>query len=539
MNDRGEAGRAVRDGGEAGVPAFIDIGTNSVRLLVVGLHGSSWSVLTQQKEAVRLGEGEFGDEPTLQAAAMDRAVAVGARFAELARAHGAHEITTVATAAVREAANRDVFVRRMRREAGLLVHVVSGAEEARLIFLGVLSRVHAGDRRLLVLDIGGGSTELAIGGAQGAEAVESMRLGALRLTASGPQSGDGPVSGADYRELRRRAELALAPLARRLQGLPVDLAVGTSGSAVSLAAVAARTLLDQAPAAEQPLSRADLRKVAKALRTLPLDERRKVPGLNPARADIVVAGAAILETVMEMLGLRTITTLANCGLREGLLMDHLARHDHGAAAGSVRERSVLHLAHVTGGDDVHSRHVAALGEQLFDSSEAAGLHDLGELARDLLRYAALLHDIGSLLSYSDHQRHTHYLIRNADLLGFDQEEIAVMAAVAFFHRKGLPRAGHEVMRAVDPGDREMVRWLSLFLRLAEVLDRGHAGAVAEATLSRDAAREVVLTVRPRGDWRLEQWGLQSRSGALRKALRADLRLAVAAEDGTVRDLGIL
>jgi exopolyphosphatase / guanosine-5'-triphosphate,3'-diphosphate pyrophosphatase len=534
------AGAAVAaEPADGGVLAFIDIGTNSVRLMVVELHGRSWSVLTQQKETVRLGEGEFGDRPVLLPEAMDRTVAVGSRFAELARAHGAQDVVAVTTAAVREAENREAFLRRMREEAGLLVHVVSGPEEARLIFLGVLTRVRAGDRRLLVVDIGGGSTELARGDAVGAHEVESLRLGAIRLTAIAPSTGDGKVPGRVYRELRRQAELALAPVARRLGDRSGDDAFGTSGSIVNLAAVAARTLHDESAQAEQTLTRGDLRKVAKMLRDLPLDERRAVPALNPDRADIVVAGAAILETVMDGLGLTTITAIAGCGLREGLLMDYLARHDHLAAAGSVRERSVLHLAQVTGGGDAHSLHVAGLAEQLFDSARAAGLHTLGARSRELLRYAALLHDIGVLLSYEDHHRHTHYLIRNADLLGFDQEEIAVMAAAAFFHRKGAPRARHEVMRTVDPGDRETVRWLSLFLRLAEVLDRGHAGAVAEAALSRRGAREVLLTVHPARDWRLEEWGLRRAASSLRKTLRRELRLLVVEPDGASHDLGLL
>ena len=171
-----------------------------MRLIVVEIHGGrSWSVVTQQKETVRLGDGEFGEHAELQQAAMDRTLLVCARFAELARAHGAADVVTVATAAVREAANRDAFVRRMRDEAGLHVRVVSGAEEARLIFLGVLSRVHVRDERLLVVDIGGGSTELAVGDSRGAAAVESMRLGAIRLTALEPP-GDGPVPAAVYRE---------------------------------------------------------------------------------------------------------------------------------------------------------------------------------------------------------------------------------------------------------------------------------------------------------------------------------------------------
>ncbi len=468
--------------------AFIDIGTNSVRLMVVTLRGSrSWSVITLQKEPVRLGEGEFGKRPALTTPAMDRTILVCARFAELGRAHGARVVVAVATAAVREAANREVLVQRMRDEAGLDVHVVSGAEEARLIYLGVLSRVHVNDERLRVVDIGGGSTELAVGGGGGADAVESLRLGAIRLTAAvTPGLGEGPVSGAAYRDLRRRVQLSLAPLVRRLGAWPADVTYGTSGTIVNLAAVAARMIHGQMPAREQQLTRKDLRTVAKALRTMPLAQRREAPGLNPARADIVVAGAAILETVMDELGIEAIVALAQCGLREGLLMDYLAKHEYGTDTDSVRERSVLHLAHVTGGDDAHGRHVAALALELFDSAGAAGMHSLDQRARELLRYAALLHDVGSLLSYADHERHSYYLIHNADLLGFDQEEIAVMAATAFFHRKALPKARHAAFQTVDPADRETVRWLSLFVRLAEVLDRGHAGVVRHVSLSRGA-----------------------------------------------------
>jgi exopolyphosphatase/guanosine-5'-triphosphate,3'-diphosphate pyrophosphatase len=385
------------------------------------------------------------------------------------------------------------------------------------------------DERVLVVDIGGGSTELAVGGSEGADAVESLRLGAIRLTAAAPPQGDGPVSGAAYRDLRRRVQHGLAPLVRRLSDWPADVAYGTSGTIVNLAAVAARMLHNQMPEREQPLTRKDLRAVAKALRSMPLEERRDTPGLNPARADIVVAGAAILETVMEELGVDVIVALTQCGLREGLLMDYLAKHDYGAGADSVRERSVLHLAHVTGGGDAHSRHVAALALELFDSSHAAGLHSLGRHSRELLRYAALLHDIGSLLSYTGHHRHSFYLIHNADLLGFDQEEIAVIAATAYFHRKGLPKARHAAFQSVDPANRDTVRWLSLFLRLAEVLDRGHTGVVRHARLSRERPRRAILTVTPAGDWRLEQWGLESRRETLEKALGARLRV-VAADD---------
>ena len=230
------------------------------------------------------------------------------------------------------------------------------------------------------------------------------------------------------------------------------------------------------PGRDEPLTRKDLRAVAKRLRATTADERRSVPGLAPARVDIIVAGAAILDTLMEDLGIETIVALDECGLREGLLLDDLARagqHElkHGAG---VRERSVLQLARSTSFDETHARQVARLALELFDSARATGLHRLGPEERELLDYAALLHDIGTFLSYTRHHQHTYYLIRHADLVGFDQGEIAIMAATAYFHRKALPAPRFEAFSGLDRRSRKVVRRLGAFLRLAEYLDRGHA-----------------------------------------------------------------
>src|SRR5450759_4955808 len=393
---------------------FIDVGTNSVRLMVVRLEPDrSWSTITLQKEPVRLGEGAFGAESALQPAAMDRAALVCRSFADLARSHGAATVIAVATAATREAGNQAAFVRRLREEAGIDVHVVSGQEEARLIFLGVLSRVHLGERRALVIDIGGGSTEVALGDHTGAEYLDSLRLGAIRLTSEFPQaSADPPVSAQVYEAMRRRVQVEAARIRRQLAGERIDVVFGTSGTIRNLASVVVRALRDETPQRVDAVSRDEVRKVAKLLRSMGLEERRAVSGLNPLRADIVIAGAAILDALMEDLGLAEIQAVAECGLREGLVVDHLARGAHEASpkAPSVRERSVLQLARACAFDEPHARHVAGLALELFDSAAAAGLHRYGDEQRELLGHAALLHDIGTFLSYSDHHLHSLSLI---------------------------------------------------------------------------------------------------------------------------------
>jgi len=501
---------------------FIDIGTNSVRLMVVRLEPDrSWSTITLQKEPVRLGEGEFGAESALQPAAMDRATLVCRSFAELARSHGAATVIAVATSATREAGNQAAFVRRLREEAGIDVHVVSGQEEARLIFLGVLSRVHLGERRALVIDIGGGSTEVALGDHAGAEYLDSLRLGAIRLTSEFPEaSADPPVSAKVYEAMRRRVQVEAARIRRQLAGERIDVVFGTSGTIRNLASVVVRALRGGAPQRVDTLSRAEVRKVAKMLRSLSLEERRVVPGLNPLRADIVIAGAAILDALMEGLDLAEIQAVAECGLREGLVVDHLARGAHEASpnAPTVRERSILQLARACAFDETHARHVAGLALELFDSARAVGLHRYGDEERELFWYAALVHDVGTFLSYSDHHLHSYYLIRHADLLGFNENEIATMAATALFHRKAKPGTRHPAFAELDRPMRKEVRLLSALLRLAEYLDRGHSGAVAHASLRADGPGALVLEVRPAKDWHLEQWRLENRREAVEKGL---------------------
>jgi exopolyphosphatase / guanosine-5'-triphosphate,3'-diphosphate pyrophosphatase len=510
------------------VLACFDIGTNSVRLLVVRLEpNGAWSTVTMQKEPVRLGEGEFGARSALTMEAMDRGVLVCRTFADLARAHGATQTVAVATSATREATNQGAFVRRLHDEAGLDVHVVSGKEEARLIYLGLLSRVHVGDQQAVVIDIGGGSTEVALGDAEGPSYVESLRLGAIRLAAeSGELPAGGRVPGKAYERMRQRVQTEADRVRRALAERTVDAAYGTSGTIRNLASVVVRTLRDGTPQREDTITRAELAKVAKLLRGLDLEERRKVPGLNPLRADIVVAGAAILEALMEDLGLEEIRAVAECGLREGLVVDHLARErglSH-AEGTTVRDRSVLQLGRACSFDELHARQVQSLALGLLDSAAACGLHDYSAADRELFAHAALLHDIGTFLSYTDHQQHSHYLIRHADLLGFDEREIAVMAATALFHRKSRPGARHPVFSDLDRESRAQVRLLSALLRLAEYLDRGHAGAVRAATLHADGPRALVLEVEPASDWRLERWRLEDRRETLEKELRRSLRV---------------
>jgi exopolyphosphatase/guanosine-5'-triphosphate,3'-diphosphate pyrophosphatase len=208
-------------------------------------------------------------------------------------------------------------------------------------------------------------------------------------------------------------------------------------------------------------------------------------------------------------------------------MDHLARTSQAAPghAPTVRRKSVLALARATAFDEEHAGHVTSLALELFDSGREAGLHDYGAGERELFEYAALLHDIGTFLSYADHHIHSHYLIHNADLLGFDQEEIEIMAATALFHRKARPGSQHAAYAALDRPARRTVRLLAALLRMAEYLDRSHTQAVAHVALRRYGARALVLEVQPAHDWHLERWRLEDRRETLEKALGRELTVS--------------
>ncbi len=517
----------------ARVVAFIDIGANSVRLLVVRIYPNhSYTVLTQLKHTVRLGEGEF-DDRCLQPQAMERAVLVCRQFATLARTSGAEEIIAVATAATREAKNQREFLDQLRQEAALDVRVVSGLEEARLIYLGVASGVHLGDKQALFVDIGGGSTEITVGTQHQYRYLNSLKLGAIRLTAEQLPAGEGPVSTEHYERLQRYVHHNMVHVVRELGDYHIDLAIGSSGTIENLADVAARMYWKRERQPDDVLSRVHLQQLLPVLGSLSLEKRRKIPGLNPARADIIIAGAVILQTLIQTLGVRSVR-VTDRGLRDGLLVDYLVRQEHAPLVdeASVRKRSVLQFGRACQFNESHARLTAQLALSLFDSGRAANLHRLGDWERELLEYAALLHHIGAFVTFSNYQAHTYYLIRNAELLGFDQTEIVLMATTALYHRKALPRKKHPEFAALNKRSQQVVRRLAAFLRLAECLDRSQAGHVGHACFEANGRKRVHLNLYATQDCHIEVWGVEKHLEAFEKVFerRFDIHVQHTAGD---------
>lgn len=516
------------------IVAFLDLGTNSVRLLVVRLNPNcSYTVLTQQKEPIRLGEGEFTDD-FLTAVAMDRAVSVCGRLTGLARGFGAEEIIAVATSATRDARNRSPFIHRLTEEAGVAVRVVSGEEEARLIYRGVASGIELGERTALFIDIGGGSTEVIVGSRENHHFLKSLKLGAIRLTNQFfPAGVERPVEPERFSELCHHIRSNQIHAVQGVRAKGFDLAVGSSGTIENLQQIAwALYHAGEEECGMPVLSRTDLERLTKTLCILPLAERQRLPGINPERADIIIAGAAILQTFMEELAIPEIL-VSNRSLRDGLLMDYLSRQPgfpH-ARETSPRRRSVTQLGRACHIDEAHAETVSRLSLALFDSAAAAGLHTLGPAERELLGHAAFLHDVGQFISFSGHHIHSRYIIAHAPLLGFDQNEVAVIAEVCRYHRKKIPKQKDRALSAFDDEDRMVIRVLSTLLRIAEHLDRSHTASVRDALFRQetgDGAVHLLLTCR--GDCSLEVWAVEGDRKAFCKAFGRDLVVQVSEDD---------
>lgn len=497
------------------IVAFMDMGTNSVRLMIVRISpNQTYTILSRQKEMIRLGSGEF-DDGELKEDAMARAVLVSRNFVSMAHSFQADEIVAVATSATRDARNQRDFLKRLRSEAHLDVQVISGQEEARLIYLGVSRGIQITERSLF-MDIGGGSTELVVGDGKGYEMLSSLKLGAIRLTDLFLSDRERPVTARMYQAMQDHVRGAVIRPLEKVRALAPRKAYGSSGTIQNLAEIACQALYAGDAQRRELLKTKDLKQVVEMLCASALKERARIPGMNPRRADIIVGGAVILSTILTDLGLSEIR-VSNRELRDGLLMDYLYRSEHPLMdAFSVREHSVLRLARRCQYDERHAATVARLALDLFDGAKAIGLHKQGPSKRELLYYAALLHDVGSFLSYANHHRGGYFFIRNADLLGFTQGELALMAVVVFFHRKMIPSRKIPEFAELDERGQETARPQAIFLRMAESLDRSHAALVQGVSLCRVDKRTVMLTLRSPHDCQLEHWGVQNHCEAFEK-----------------------
>lgn len=469
--------------GQGRVVAFIDLGSNSLRLLVAYINAQGdVKVLNEAKQMVRLGDGAFRTHH-LQPEAVERTLATLSSFADMCRGYGVVECVPVATAAVRDAVDADRFLHLVRMRTGFDFTVISGKEEARLIWRGVSAGLEPDDTLSLYLDIGGGSTEMAAASTSQARVLDSLKIGCVRLANLFP-TGEGPVKPSVYAAMQEYVRSVGVHAFRRLADLSIPAIVASSGTAQNLAQITEMLGVGTSRAGENTARVLTYRGLVRTVRELcsrTREERARVPGLNVRRLDVIVPGAAILQTVLEELNFDT-ALITSRGLRDGLVREYVERNCPAALRveeTGVREKSVLGLARACRFEEPHSRHVQGLALELFDTAREAGLHSLGEEVRELLSYAALLHDVGIFISFSNHHAHSHYLIVNYELLGFTAREVGLMAAMAYFHR-AKPSKKQPLYNEMEPEGKEILKTASIVLTLAEALDKSHGQIVRSA-----------------------------------------------------------
>ncbi len=492
--------------------ATIDIGTNSFHLIVVEVSaGGNFKIIDRVREVIRMNEGMSGDIKFLSASAIKRGTETLKRFKKIADSYNA-EIKAVATSAVREALNRNEFIERVYEETGIEIEVISGEEEARLIYNGILRALPVVKNKILSVDIGGGSTEFSIG--QNGELIYavSIKLGAVRLT--NMFFPDFKLTKEQIQNCRSWVRGTLFPITQKLKNIGFEMAVGTSGTILTAAAltISKKKKEDFSPQFlnNYSFNYQQLEKVEnKTLSKTSLAERLNIKGLDAKRAEIFPAGLIILSEVFYLLNLQEMT-VSNFALREGALFDYLQKKGilKDSVSLFVRKNSINALMKSHAYDRKHCKHVSKLAKNLFRQTKR--LHGLSSRYEEYLKAAAKLHDIGYAISHHQHHRHSLYIIKNHGLLGFSENEVQIIANVARYHRKSHPKETHSDFAQLSNRDKEIVRKLSAILRLADSLDRTHQKLVKKLEVE-DNNSSLVLVCYYLGERpEIELWNAERR-----------------------------
>lgn len=505
--------------------AAIDVGSNSIRLVIAEAEpDGSYRLLDDERELVRLGAGLDSDR-RLSAEAMDRAVVTIASMRAIADGYGVCALRAVGTSAVRDAVNQREFVDLVRRRSGVELEVISGEDEARLAHLSVAHRFDISEGPTAVVDIGGGSTEIILSADGVIDQIHTLPLGAVRLTDK--FGGAEWCATTRYKAMRRHIDATISEAVRNLPVSP-PMVIGTGGTFTTLANLdIQRMRAGRYGAAPTPsvqgydLHRSTVRHTLDLLRRTPVRARMRMPGLPSDRADIIVAGVAIVERVMKHLGANRLR-IHDRGVRDGLLLTmirELFPSSVGAPAPRDRLAMVRRFARACRYEEAHAEHVCRLALSIFD--QLAGVDErLDGEARFLLEAAAVLHDVGYMVNYAKHHKHSYHLIMHSDVEGLLPRQREIIANIARYHRRAEPKKRHENFRRLEKADREIVRVLAGILRVADGLDRTHTQRVVGVKIGMsENTAEFALTAE--GAIETDMWGARRKSRLFERVFGVD------------------
>ena len=512
--------------------AAIDIGTNSIHMIVVNVVTSRhFEVIDRVKEMVKLGVGVFATNRL-----SDRAYATGLdtieRYVQLADQLGVDDIITAATSATREAQNGEAFLKEVYQRTQIRPKIISGKEEARLIFLAVRNAIALQkDEKALVLDIGGGSTEAVVGSREDVLFGTSLKLGVLRLLDmfANPEtdgSSQGPIGAEARGVLESHINFLAQDAIAHAKQIGFNRVIGTSGTIRTLGEAAYidthNTSLQSVNAEVVQLK--ELSSLVNQLVQLKPSKREKIDGISSKRVDAIHLGGILLVKLLQMAEV-TELTLCDASLREGLILDYIARNAQSVtdfpAQIDLRHRKAAQLAYKYGADWESNQHIARLAQQLFEQTQS--VHQLGELEQNVLEYAALLHNIGQYLSRKAYHKSSRYILKRTDPRGFTDEEMLLIGHVVRYHRKAHPKTKHKQFKHLSEQQQQTVWTLAGILRIAVGLDRTKDQSVQ--TLSCQLSEETLeITLKGKGNLDIGLWAAQCDRQVLEKALSKTIRI---------------
>jgi len=504
--------------------AAVDIGSNSVRLKIARLQAGRLRALHEDREVTRLGAGVFGSG-FLTPDSMAETVKVLRRFHRATQQIVTDKVRVVATSALRDARNSQAFLEWVRSATGWWVEIISGVEEARLIHLGLVAGSRVDSSPTLMMDLGGGSCELTISHKGHIRDAVSLPLGAVRLTNEFLRHD--PVRKGELKRLRGFVTREVNRIVDRISTAKVKNVIATSGTAAALAAVASH-LRRGGSRQRSIVSRAEMTRIAKRLARLPVAERRKIEGIGPRRAEIIVAGAAVYHELLDRLHLKGFR-YSPLGLRDGILAQMAADYDRSTRSGrqieSERWESIMKAVGHYHVDRKHALDVRNAADFLFSSLRS--LHGLPSEYREWLASAAMLYEVGDFVNRNGRHRHTHYIISNSEILGYTPQQRRIIAAIARYLGKTRPTMEDGPMKSIESTERADVQKAIVLLRLARALNLGRSRAVERVRVGvRSAEVKLTLIPRRRMGVDLELWAIEKECDYFREVFGRELSTAV-------------
>jgi exopolyphosphatase/guanosine-5'-triphosphate,3'-diphosphate pyrophosphatase len=504
--------------------AAVDIGSNSVRLKIARLQAGRLHSLHEDREVTRLGEGVFGSG-FLTPESMAETVKVLRRFHRTTQQIVTDTVRVVATSALRDARNSQAFLEWVRSATGWRVEIISGVEEARLIHLGLVSGSRVDGAPTLLMDLGGGSCELTVTKGGHIRDAVSLPLGAVRLTNEFLRHD--PARKGELKRLRGFATREVNRIVARIATAKIKNVIATSGTAAALAAVASH-MRRGTTRQRNVVSRAEMTRIAKRLARLPVAERRKIQGIGPRRAEIIVAGALVYQELLDRLRLKGFR-YSPLGLRDGILAQMAADYDRSTRSGrqveSERMESILKAIDHYHVERKHAFDVRDAATTLFTALRS--VHRLPAEYGEWLSAAALLYEVGDYVNRNGHHRHTHYIISNSEILGYTPQQRRMISAIARYLGKSRPTLEDGPMKLVDSPDRPNVQKAIVLLRLARALNLGRSRAVEKVRIRvRSADVKLTLVPRRRMGVDLELWAIEKETAYFREVFGRELSTAV-------------